>query len=355
MLDMYVMLLHHNDEGVGMNLKRKLIAGTLALVPIALVASYAITGVSYESAVPQRLTTMDAPQNKFGFSEAMQPSLRMPSMDIREERKLPAFDAATAASDAAAAGTAASSTGEGIPPAALAPGLPKIAYTYLHGYRIAAGEIPGLQRRHADFCEKQGPRVCSILSLQQSGEEGEYAHGTLELAVAASRARGFGTELARSVEAAGGKEIVTSISGEDLSKQIVDTEARLRARTLLRDRLMEVLASRKGTVAELVEAERGVAQVNEEIDEARSWLFEMKGRVEFSRLAIEYSAGAPTQGGFTSPIRSVFGNLGAILGTTIAVLIWLLAVALPIGLLGWGVRRLWLRFRSRLVAEPLEA
>jgi hypothetical protein len=277
----------------------------------------------------------------------------MPSLEVREERKPPAFDAATAASEAAAAAAeaAASSIGEGIPPTALAPGLPKIAYTYLHGYRIAAGEIPGLQRRHADFCEKQGPRVCRILSLQQSGEEGEYAHGTLELAVAASRARGFGNELARSVEAAGGKEISTSISGEDLSKQIVDTEARLRARTLLRDRLMDVLASRKGTVAELVEAERGVAQVNEEIDEARSWLFEMKGRVEFSRLAIEYTAGAPAQGGFATPIRSVFGNLGAILGTTIAVLIWLLAVAMPIGLLGWGVRRLWLRFEARRAAS----
>ncbi|MFM6829184.1 MAG: DUF4349 domain-containing protein, partial [Novosphingobium sp.] len=42
------------------------------------------------------------------------------------------------------------------------------------------------------------------------------------------------------VTSAGGKEVASSISGEDLSKAIVDTEARLRARTLLRDRLMEV-------------------------------------------------------------------------------------------------------------------
>ena len=236
---------------------------------------------------------------------------------------------------------------------------PRIAYTYQYGYRLGAERIPELQRAHADLCEKQGPLQCRIIEMRQSGGEGEYASGSLALAVAAPRARAFGTELARSALAEGGKEISAAISGEDLSKQMVDTEARLRARTLLRDRLMEVLASRKGTVTELVEAERGVAQVNEEIDQARGWLAEMRGRVDFSRMDIAYSSGSPEGGGFSAPIRAAFGSIGSILGIILAVLIVVLTVGVPLALLVggviWTVRRGRATLRQMRPREPVTA
>lgn len=264
------------------------------------------------------------------------------------------FKEAPAAADAAAAGGQESSAG-GAGSTAIPVAVPKIAYVYEYGYRIGAEDIPALQRRHADLCEKQGPQVCRILDMRQSGGEGEYASGSLALEVAAPRARSFGAELAKAADAAGGKEVSSSIAGEDLSKQMVDTEARLRARTVLRDRLMEVLTSRKGTVAELVEAERGVAQVNEEIDQARSWLAEMKGRVDFSRVNISYASGSPSDGGFLAPIRAVLGNLGAILGTVIAGLIVLATALVPIGLVVWGLRQAWKRFRPRKDASDTDA
>lgn len=227
--------------------------------------------------------------------------------------------------------------------------MPKIAYVYDYGFRVAAARIADLQRRHADLCERQGPQVCRILDMRQSGSEGDYASASLSLAVAAPRARSFGAELGKAAENAGGSEVSSAISGEDLSKQIVDTEARLRARTLLRDRLMEVLATRKGTVAELVEAERGVAQVNEEIDQARSWLAEMQGRVDFSRMNIRYESGAPSSGGFTAPIREAFGSIGSILGVIFATIIVVLTAAIPLGLLAWAVWAAvrWIRDASR--------
>jgi len=234
---------------------------------------------------------------------ASAPAGNVTTMDVREEK---------AAADAAAVSPEGGGSAS-IDPAAIPVSVPKIAYVYDFGFRIAASEIPGLQRRHADLCEKQGPDVCRVLDMRQSGEEGDYATGSLSLAVAAPRARSFGVELARAADDAGGREVSSSISGEDLSKQIVDTEARLRARSLLRNRLMEVLATRKGTVAELVEAERGVAQVNEEIDQARSWLAEMRQRVDFSRMNISYASGSPAGGGFMAPIRGVVGNIGSIL------------------------------------------
>jgi hypothetical protein len=258
---------------------------------------------------------------------------RLTHADIREEA--PAQNAGAGQTDGENA------TSNPIPVSA-----PKIAYVYDYGFRIAPAKIPEVQRKQADLCESKGPNICRILEMRQDGAEGDYASGTLSLAVSAPRARAFGSELSGLVGKADGKQVSSSITGEDLSKQIVDTEARLRARTLLRDRLMEVLASRNGKVSELVEAERSVAQVNEEIDQARSWLAEMQGRVAFSRINISYQSGAPSSGGFVAPIRAAMGNVGSILGTMIAFLIMAATVLVPLGLVGWALRFAIVKIRA---------
>ncbi|KWV90480.1 DUF4349 domain-containing protein [Erythrobacter sp. YT30] len=224
-------------------------------------------------------------------------------------------------------------------------GAPQIAYRYSLGFRLPKEAIKPLQERHADMCEAKGPRVCRIISMDQSESDGDYAYGNLRLAVAAREARDFSKALEASSGESDGELTSSSIQGEDLSKQIVDTEAKLRARTLLRDRLMEILRTRQGTVAELVEAERGVAQVNQEIDQAQSWLTEMRGRVAFSQMEISYNSGNRSSGSFTDPIRDAWNSLGGILGYTIAFLMMAATALIPIGLLIWIAVRLakWTR------------
>ena len=285
-----------------------------------------------------------APENQFGFSEAMSSS-DYPARMVRDEPRAPAPPPERAA-------TAGSWS---LQPADIPVGLPQIAYVYSYGFRLAGESIPKLQQRHADLCESKGPLVCRIMAMDQATEDGSYTGGTLQLAVASGAARSFGKQLATLAEGEDGKQIKAAISGEDLSKQIVDTEARLRTRVVLRDRLLEVLATRRGTVTELVEAERGVAQVNEEIDQARAWLTEMKGRVAFSRLDIAYESALPapaTGGGFIEPVRSSVGQIGTILGSIVGVLITLLAIFGPFALIGYGVMRWWRRFGW---AKPVEA
>ena len=230
-----------------------------------------------------------------------------------------------------------------VPSAEIPVGQPQVAYRYAYGFRLPSNAIRSLQERHADLCEAKGPNVCRIISMNQAENEGDYAYGSLTLAVRSREARGFGKELATVSDKVDGELVSSSIEGEDLSKNIDDTEARLRARTILRDRLMEVLQNRRGTVAELVEAERGVAQVNEEIDQARSWLTEMRGRVAYSTMTVSYESGKPSAGGFVDPIRGAFNSLGSLLGNIIGVLIVLLAVLIPLGGLVWVAVRLWRR------------
>lgn len=236
------------------------------------------------------------------------------------------------------------SSGEiSVPDGDIPVGAPQVAYRYAYGFRLSSDAIRPLQERHADMCEAKGPDVCRIISMGQAENEGDYAYSNLTLAVRSRNARGFGKDLANASGKVDGELVSSSIEGEDLSKRIVDTEARLRARTVLRDRLMDVLRNRRGTVAELVEAERGVAQVNEEIDQARSWLTEMRGRVAYSTITIGYESGKPSSGGFVDPIRNAFNSLGAIFGSIISVLIVLLAVMVPLGAIVWLGVRLWRR------------
>lgn len=236
------------------------------------------------------------------------------------------------------------------PEAAVA--APQIAYSYNMGFRLPSEAIKPLQERHADMCEALGPTKCRIISMSQSDSDGDYGYGNLQIAVAAGAARDFSKQLEASSGSSDAELISSSITGEDLSKQIVDTEARLRARTLLRDRLMEILRTNRGSVAELVEAERGVAQVNQEIDAARSWLNEMRGRVAFSQMSISYESGSRASGGFIEPIRNAWNSLGAILGALIAFFMTAFTVVIPVGLVAYGFYRLlrWLRDRSPATA-----
>ncbi|WP_284124733.1 DUF4349 domain-containing protein [Parerythrobacter aestuarii] len=263
-------------------------------------------------------------------------------------------DSYEASGDAAADAMAveASSDGSAIPSLADIPvSLPKLAYVYDYRWRLPADEIGPLQRRHASLCEQQGPSTCQILGMNKSGEDADEVYGELQMAVASKQARAFGALLEDESQDAGAEQVSAEIASEELSKAIVDTEARLTARTELRDRLMDVLKTRKGTVKELVEAERSVARVNEEIDQARSWLKEMEGRVAYSRMTVRYETGTPVTNDFLAPVAGAVGSLGTIFGYLVAILIVLGAIALPIGGVVWGGRALNKRLRS----EPAQA
>lgn len=259
-----------------------------------------------------------------------------------------ATEAAGPVAEAPAAARAAQNGADAVPGLAAIPvSLPQLAYAYDYHWQLPGADIGPLQRRHAALCEQQGPGVCQILGMTKTGEtEGEVA-GKLELAVASRQARAFGAAIEDAAAAAGAKQVAAEIASEELSKQIVDTEARLRARTQLRDRLPEVLRTRKGTVEELVEAERSVAAVNEEIDQARSWLKEMQGRVAYSRITLRYDTGAAATRDFLGPVTGAVGSLGAIFGYLAALAIIAGAVLLPIGGLVWGARRVRRGMRAK--------
>tara|TARA_R110001606_G_scaffold390726_2_gene557955 strand:- start:62 stop:1033 length:972 start_codon:yes stop_codon:yes gene_type:complete len=283
------------------------------LIAAALIALTACSDGGYESA---GYSDDSAPNNEFGFAQALE--MRAPDEIEKDGAKARVQYAEGEDSDAA------SSDSDNIPVS-----NPQIAYSYEYGYRVSATKIPEVQKQHAAYCEKLGSDVCRVINLRRSGDEANYAYAMLHLEVAASKAKSFGSSLADIVDKAGGYESSTSIEGEDLSKQIIDTEARLRSRELLSQRLTELLRTRSGSVEELVKAERAVTEVNEEIDKARSWLKEMKGRIAFSKVIVNYESNSPGAGSFSAPIRSAWNNISSMLGSSIGTLITILTVTLP--------------------------
>lgn len=271
-----------------------------------------------------------------------------------EEHSEQAADATSASvADDTRAQTADAAATDGEAPPAILASMPQLAYDYGLSFRLPSDEIGKLMRRHASVCEQQGQQSCRIVGMDLSGDaERDDVHGKLSLAVAASHARAVSALMDEEASDAGAKQVSATIGSEEVSKTVVDTEARIRSREQLRDRLAEVLRSRKGSVRDLVEAERQVAAVNEEIDQARSWLAETKGRVAFSRLDIDYAPAAAPAREFFSPIAGALGSLAGVFGLIIAALILIAAFVVPFFGGALGLR--WARRRMRAAGPTAE-
>lgn len=263
-----------------------------------------------------------------------------------------------AAMEAPMAETAAPKAGEGDAVATTAPvavTLPRIAYIYRVGYRLPGDAIPALQQAHVALCDKMGAARCQVAGLQRSGGEADYGNGTLKLRVESKGARAFLDTLNKVASDKGGRPVDTAIEAEDVSKQMVDAEARIRQRELLVGRLTEILRTRQGSVGDLVAAERAVAEAQEELDQAKGWLAELRGRVAFSTIEIGYNAQAADAGGFGAQIGDTLADSGSLfligLRGLLTVLIVLAPWVLVFGPLIWLALR-WRRRRNRVVPPP---
>jgi hypothetical protein len=236
----------------------------------------------------------------------------------------------------------------GATPDQLPAGLPQLAYSYALSYLLPSDRIAAAQDAHRELCEEMSTARCQLLALER-GTAGDSAQATLKLRVASSEARRFQVLLDHGVTQEGGRAEDASIATEEVSKQIVDTEARIRQRELLVARLTEALRNRKGSPAELVEAERSITQAQEELDRARAWLAETRGRVAMSEFTIRYGAIAPSASSVGTQLSEAAQGSGAIfliglrslLSIAIYLLPWALLLGVPLLLL-----------RGRLKARP---
>jgi len=269
----------------------------------------------------------------------------------------PAAPAAMAVSAPAAA--IAPETGE--PSAAstdpIAVSVPQLAYAYLLAYRLPGPKIADAQQAHLALCQHLGPTRCQLVSMRNGSSDEGYKDANLQLRVASGVAQNFRADLTRAIASAGGRPVDTSIAAEDVSKDVVDTEARIRQREILVARLTEMLRNRQGRVSELVEAERSVAAAQEELDQAKGWLGQLRTRVALSEFRINYLPAVAVE---PSP-RPQTNRLGDALVTSIGavfafgrILLIMLILLAPWAVIALAVAlpvRRWYKRRYAPVAE----
>lgn len=264
------------------------------------------------------------------------------------------------AADAAAAPAATRQAYSGQPggtPARPAVSVPMLAYEYRIGLEVPLERLSALIEKHEKACNDAGPTVCQVIGANTSAEGNAGARATLEVRAEPGWLRRFRAQVQADARGSGGKVANTNVEAEDLTRAIVDTEAALRARTTLRDRLEALLATRPGKLQELLEVERELARVQAEIDATQSELAVMRTRIATSKLTVTYvSQGVLAPDSAWRPMDEALHDVARNVSSGFAFIIQLLSFLLPFfvvfGPLVWLILR-WMRRRkaAKLAAQ----
>lgn len=234
--------------------------------------------------------------------------------------------------------------------------LPLLAFAYTATLEAPDDAVVSLMRRHEQACTQAGPTVCQVTAAESSTDrEHQTVRGRLTLRAQPQWLARFRAGLEQDARGAGGRLTGAATETEDLTRSIVDTEAYLRAKTALRDRLQQLLETRSAPVGDLVQLERSLAEVQGEIDAANSQLQVMRTRVATSTLTLNYqSTRSAVTGGVWRPVAEASENFFGVFAWAVAAIIVLVAALVPFALvavpIGWLVVRSRRRAKARRVA-----
>lgn len=257
---------------------------------------------------------------------------------------------ASLAANAIAPSPAPSKSTAGTPPptkAIEAPVTPAatLAYAYAYELRAQPKNIAGLLARHEAACADAGPAVCQVTGSTMEAHGHDDVHATLSLRGAPGWIARFRDQLAADAKSAGGRVAHATVTSEDLSRQVIDAQAAIRAKTALRDRLQTLLETRPGKTADFLEIATDLSNAQSDLDATKSELAAMQQRLETSTLTIDYvSSGVLTPEGAWAPLASAVSQASGIVAGTLALMVTCIAALAPWAVVvGIGV---WL-FRGR--------
>ena len=180
-------------------------------------------------------------------------------------------------------------------------------------------------------------------SSYQAGSA-QYRSASIELRVPSERF----DELVNGMSPLGKVEYV-NITAQDVGEEYADVAARITNGKRLEDRLIELLAKRTGKLQDVLEVERELARVREEIERYEGRLRYLAAHASMSSLTISIHEPLPIQGAYRgSPvIAEAFQRAWRNFVSLNAAVIASLGVVVPLGLVGMAgiltVRRWWRR------------
>jgi len=225
-----------------------------------------------------------------------------------------------------------------------------LAYVYGAALEAPADAVAGLMEGHAAACRAAGPRTCLVFGSEATAQ-GDWTSAYLNIRAEPGWLAEFRAGLEGDAEEAGGRLVSTSMNAEDLTTQIVDTEARLKALRTLRDRLEAILETKPSDVKALLEVERELARVQGQLDAAQSRLAVMRQRVDMSILNLRYETKrTAVNRGVFSPLVDAVRDALRVFIESVATVITIVVAAIPFLVIGapilWGIFRFIFRRRK---------
>ncbi|ESQ89730.1 hypothetical protein ABENE_13375 [Asticcacaulis benevestitus DSM 16100 = ATCC BAA-896] len=216
---------------------------------------------------------------------------------------------------------------------------PQLAYDYDYGFSSGTKGVDALINADQSACAKAGQAACQMISMRADNNPGSgFVRKTLELRVTPEWMKIWQGQLSANLKNSNAHIFSQNVTSEDLSLQIVDTDAHLKNKLALRDRLLNIIKNNPGKIGDLVEAETQLSQVQSDIDSAQSTLAVLQKRVATTHLTLTYQseAAAASHNTFspvTDAFRNILNNMMIMLGIIIsaaAFLIPLLIVIVPL-------------------------
>jgi hypothetical protein len=226
--------------------------------------------------------------------------------------------------------------------APLAP-VAQIAYAYRYALSLPRDRGAELMSQHELACTTAGPGFCQVISAQADWTSREPA-GRLEMRGQPEWINRFRSGLALDARNAGGRLDAANTEGEDLTRGVDVAATGAKTAASLAERIRQLQARSGGTMAQRLEIERQLAELQQEYDARQIELRALNDRVRSARLTLDYRPGGVMAA--DSPTRPVARALGDAFGLSmgmLAILITVGSVLLPIVVIGgavwWAVRR----------------
>lgn len=190
---------------------------------------------------------------------------------------------------------------------------------------------------------------CQLLSANYN-KETQYSppSANLSLRVPPRSVEIFLTGLAKN-----GEVIQHGRDSEDKTNQVVDTDARIKNLTSLRDRLRTMLDDKTAKFKDLIEVERELANTQSELDSLTSMRKLLSLETDLVAVNIDFIAKQGiTEQGFFAPVVRAAKDAGRVMMESFAAVITFIMSAIPWLLIGvpviWLVRKCWNKAKSKL-------
>jgi len=205
-----------------------------------------------------------------------------------------------------------------------------LAYRYGYALVMPSTAVKSTSDKHVQICLNAGPSKCQITGSNANSYSDEDIRASLSLRAEPKWLQSFITDMKTDIAEIDGRIESENVTAEDLTRALLDTDARLKAKITLRDRLQNLLVTRNAELPDLLTLEREIARVQGEIESATANLRALRARVSMSVVNINYtSERSAVSRSAVSPIGNAFKDFVGIVSTGIAGVILVVAYLLP--------------------------